>query len=89
MAVSYIQKHCQLSLRGTILKAISICKGGAGGGGGGGGGEKGGAIVMGRSSWEEWQHGTELIDDAKLTRTLLSIHVAFNYLYSLRHNICP
>ena len=46
--------------------------GGAGGGGGrGGAGGGGGAIFMGKSSWEEWQHGTEIIDDANLTRTLL------------------
>ena len=39
--------------------------------GGGGGGGGGGVIIMRRSSLNKWQHGTELIDDAELTRTLL------------------
>ena len=54
---------------------------------------EGGAILMRRSSLKEWQHGTELIDDGKLTRTLLSVrmsvHVAFNYLYSRTSQYMP
>ena len=56
------------------------------GGGGGGGGV---VIIMRRSLLNKWQHGTELIDDAELTRTLLSVHVAFNYLYSRTSQYMP